>query len=284
MTGGAPDAGAISRRLEARARGGQAGAGRWVRVESFETVDSTQSAAAERERDGAEDGLVVLAGAQESGRGRSGNAWVSHPGEGLYLTAMLRPRAGGGPAADWSLAAAVAACGAVRALGLPEAVIKWPNDLLAGGRKLAGLLVDTRLAGETIRAVLIGFGLNLGQGMDRFGGPLAATATSFRIAGAPGGVPSREAAAAEFLTALGEAVLRLEQGDRKGLRAAYEAVAPMTRGAGVAFDDAAGGRLTGTTEGLADDGGLRVRLTAGGVRVLRADAVHTLREVSACSS
>ena len=71
---------------------------------------------------------------------------------------------------------------------------------------------------------------------------------------------------------------------RAELRASYEALAPMIRGCAVICEDAGGGSVSGTTTGLADDGGLRI-LTPGGVeQILRAGAVHSLREVTACSS
>jgi BirA family transcriptional regulator, biotin operon repressor / biotin---[acetyl-CoA-carboxylase] ligase len=133
------------------------------RVAAYDTIGSTNDEAKRLARDGAAEGLVVWAKQQQSGRGRRGRAWVSPPGN-LYMSLVLRPRC---------RAAVAAQLGFVAALGLGEALselapgsidfrYKWPNDLLANGKKLAGILLETEMvAGDQPDFVVMGVGVNL---------------------------------------------------------------------------------------------------------------------------
>lgn len=121
---------------------------------------STNDEAARMARAGAQHGTVVIAERQTSGRGRDGRPWASPPGRGLYLSAVLRPPL---PLADvppMTLAIGVGVCDAVRATGVPG-TLKWPNDMLVGSRKLAGVLVEAQSQGPRLEAVIVGIGVNL---------------------------------------------------------------------------------------------------------------------------
>ena len=106
-----------------------------------EELPSTSDLAKELAERGAVHGEVVVADRQTAGRGRRGRPWVSPPGRNLYLSAVLRPRLPPQRAPEVTLAAAVAVCDACREAGV-AAGIKWPNDVLAGDRKLAGILTE----------------------------------------------------------------------------------------------------------------------------------------------
>lgn len=130
------------------------------RVELFAAVASTQDVAHALAEAGAPDGTVVLADAQTGGRGRAGRAWASPPGSGVWLTVVTRPR---DLAAFEVLALRVG-------LTLAEALapyaegpvgVKWPNDLLVGGRKLAGVLVEARWRDGRPEWAAVGVGLNV---------------------------------------------------------------------------------------------------------------------------
>jgi BirA family biotin operon repressor/biotin-[acetyl-CoA-carboxylase] ligase len=133
------------------------------RLKVFESLDSTSDLCRSLAVAGEPEGLAVLARRQEKGRGRGGREWLSAPGN-LFLSVLLRPR---GPVREgglWSLLAAVALAETVASL-LPDPsvlTLKWPNDLLLEGRKLAGILLDS--AGDAsggLAWLVIGFGLNL---------------------------------------------------------------------------------------------------------------------------
>ena len=115
---------------------------------------------------------LYLADRQDAGQGRRGRPWVSPPGANLYLSVSRRFAHPVAALSGLSLAAGVALVEALHALGVAEAGLKWPNDVLAGGRKLGGVLVNLRGEGADTAAV-IGLGLNLrmpadaGEGIDQ---------------------------------------------------------------------------------------------------------------------
>src|SRR5215212_9572407 len=141
----------------------------------FDSLPSTNTEAARQAARGAPEGLCVVAREQTAGRGRRERSWVSPKDAGLYLSVVLRPTL---EARLWpliTLAAALAVRDALlEACGL-EADIKWPNDLLAGGRKLCGILAETAEGART-RAVVLGVGVNLRRGS--FPPEISDTATS----------------------------------------------------------------------------------------------------------
>jgi BirA family biotin operon repressor/biotin-[acetyl-CoA-carboxylase] ligase len=108
---------------------------------------------------GAPEGTVVLAEEQGTGRGRFQRVWVSPPGVNLYLSVLLRPSLGELPLL--SMAAGVAVVRAVRATTGLRSGLKWPNDVLLGGRKVCGILVEGRALGPRSQAAVVGIGLNV---------------------------------------------------------------------------------------------------------------------------
>lgn len=126
-------------------------------LEVRDSIDSTQAELLRRGR-AQPDGSVLLADTQTAGRGRRGRVWVSPPGANLYLSMFRRVSGGVRAQAGLSLALGIAAAETVRANASPAIGLKWPNDLVADGRKLGGLLVETLGDGD---AVVAGIGINL---------------------------------------------------------------------------------------------------------------------------
>ena len=152
-------------------RGGRGGADRpprgaprlASRAVFYGTADSTQERARSLAacEDGSAHGLVVVAGTQTAGRGRLGRRWVSPPG-GLWMSVVAEPGPPAGTATLVPLAAALALYNAVSAATGIEADLKWPNDLLVGGRKVAGILVDASACdADRMDYVIVGIGVNL---------------------------------------------------------------------------------------------------------------------------
>lgn len=140
----------------------------------LEVVTSTQAVAFELAESGAADRTVVVAETQTAGRGRHGRPWQDEPGDCLLMSIVVRPRLAMRDLPKLSLATAVAAAEAIgEATGLAVR-LKWPNDVLASGRKLAGILLESRILAEPI--VVVGIGVNVRQ--RAFPPALAATATS----------------------------------------------------------------------------------------------------------
>ncbi len=127
-------------------------------------VTSTNDIVAARAAHGAAEGLVVVAESQTAGRGRLGRSWHSPPGSGLYVSVLLRPEAA--VVRLLTLAGGVAICEAIGESTGFQAIIKWPNDLLApvGRRKLAGILVEGSSTSSRVDYAVFGFGLNVRAG------------------------------------------------------------------------------------------------------------------------
>jgi BirA family biotin operon repressor/biotin-[acetyl-CoA-carboxylase] ligase len=151
-------------------------------------ADSTNERARALAAAGAPHGTLVTAAEQSAGRGRQGRTWTGAPGAALLMSVVLRPPADGLP-----LAAAVAVCEAVT----PDCLIKWPNDVLVDGRKLAGILVEGRPQDGW---AVLGIGLNVTTREQDFPAELRETATSLAIA-APDGTTA-EAVLASLLARL----------------------------------------------------------------------------------
>ena len=138
------------------------------RLVRYETVGSTNDEAKRLAQGGAESGTIVCAGTQTAGRGRRGREWVSPPGN-LYLSIVWRPECPLGHAAQLGFVASLALAEAVDP-AIPAWLalrLKWPNDLLLGGRKLAGILLESETASGSIADfVVIGIGVNLASAPD----------------------------------------------------------------------------------------------------------------------
>jgi BirA family biotin operon repressor/biotin-[acetyl-CoA-carboxylase] ligase len=157
---------------------------RW-RLRRFDEIDSTNRYALDAARAGTAAGLVVVADHQQSGRGRRGRVWTAPPGSSLLVSVLLRPRLAPDEVHVVTMAAALALVDAVRLVAGVDADLKWPNDLLVGERKLAGLLAEVDITGGgVVQAVVVGVGCNVGWG--GFPSELEETATACeREAGRP---------------------------------------------------------------------------------------------------
>jgi BirA family transcriptional regulator, biotin operon repressor / biotin---[acetyl-CoA-carboxylase] ligase len=144
-------------------------------------IDSTNAEGLRRAWDGEPSGLWIWAGRQAAGRGRAGRPWTSEDGN-LYTSLLLRPGVPLTTAAQLSLLAGVAAHDAISALAddthtRPDLRLKWPNDLLAGGRKLGGILLESAsTASDQTPAVVIGIGVNLAHAPGDLGRPATSLA------------------------------------------------------------------------------------------------------------
>jgi BirA family transcriptional regulator, biotin operon repressor / biotin---[acetyl-CoA-carboxylase] ligase len=124
-------------------------------------IDSTNKQARELAENGALEGEIVIAEQQTRGRGRLGRSWVSPPFLNLYLSIVLRPNLPPVHAAQITLMAAVALADTVARFAPNPPTIKWPNDILLGGKKLAGILTESSITAETVNYVILGIGVNL---------------------------------------------------------------------------------------------------------------------------
>ena len=157
----------------------------------LQVTESTQRDALEWEREGAPHGALVVTDHQRAGRGRWGRGWVSEPGESLQFSLVLRPEL---PALQAGLLTTAIGIGVAEGVaevsGLPTR-LKWPNDVTVRGRKLAGILLESRVAAGMIDAAVAGVGVNVGWSCAELPPAIAERATSVaceleRIGGGPG--------------------------------------------------------------------------------------------------
>ncbi len=132
------------------------------RVEAFDRVDSTSSVARALAEDGAAHGTVVWAGEQTAGRGRLSRQWSSPPGN-LYLSIVLRPVVAAPRVAELGFLCALAVAETAEAFlpGGPSARLKWPNDVLLDGAKIAGILLEGQFSAQLLAFVIAGIGINV---------------------------------------------------------------------------------------------------------------------------
>lgn len=139
-------------------------------------VDSTNTRAKELAGRGAPEGALVITEQQTGGRGRRGRTWFSPPGEAIYVSLILRPRITPVEAPKMTLMAGVAVAETLLSAISLEARIKWPNDILVGGKKIAGILTELSTEMDAINFVIVGLGLNVNIGA--FPDELRGSATS----------------------------------------------------------------------------------------------------------
>ncbi|MBM3284587.1 MAG: biotin--[acetyl-CoA-carboxylase] ligase [Candidatus Aminicenantes bacterium] len=141
---------------------------------------STNDVARDLARRGAREGTAVIADEQTAGRGTKGRGWHSPPGQGLYVSVILRP-----PASDVSLlplVAGIAVAEAILSSTSLEVRLKWPNDIVWNGKKVGGILCESEFTGAEINCAILGIGLNIGQRRKDFPEEMRATAASLRMA------------------------------------------------------------------------------------------------------
>jgi BirA family biotin operon repressor/biotin-[acetyl-CoA-carboxylase] ligase len=238
----------------------------------FEEIGSTNDRAKELADEGAEHGEVVVAEAQTSGRGRRGRGWVSPARRNLYFSVVLRPDLPPSRASELTLVGSVAICDALRQAGV-EAGIKWPNDLLVSGRKIAGILTELAAEPDKVQWVVLGAGINVNARREDFPDELRGGATSLLLE--RGQAAPRVLFAAACFTALETWLDRHDEEGFAVIREAWrERSVTLGREVTVQVD---GRELVGRAEDIDEAGALLVRTTAGLERVLSGD-VRLLRE------
>lgn len=243
---------AVRRRLPGRA------------ISYFDSLDSTMPEAARLATAGCAAGTAVVAEEQTAGQGRHGHAWHSEAGSGLYCSIVLRPALEAPNMPVLTLALGLAAAEAIaRVTDLP-CDLRWPNDIMLGGRKAAGILVQLAES-----AVIAGLGINVNHAA--FPPELAGEATSLRLAG--GRAWAREDLLAELLPIVDGFVKMLEQAGPQAVLDLFRRRSSYASGKLVTVENG-GAVIRGTTVGLDNAGFLRVRtddgamikILAGGVR------------------
>ncbi|MBT3194323.1 MAG: biotin--[acetyl-CoA-carboxylase] ligase [Verrucomicrobia bacterium] len=183
--------------------------------EHFLTIGSTNTEARRLAEKGAPSGTLVVAEEQTSGKGRKSRDWASPKQMGIYATLILRPTLPIEETPLLTLMVAVATCEAITAATGISATIKWPNDILVNGKKVAGILTEVSSEVDRVEFALIGIGLNVNTPVDSLPKRVIFPATSLaKEAGAP---QARAIILAHWLEQVETEYAQLAEGDRKGL-------------------------------------------------------------------
>lgn len=225
----------------------------------LEQIPSTNAEAFRLAEGGAVEGTVVLADRQTAGKGRLGRQWVSPGGVNLYLSVILRPPLPPYEAPQLTFISAVAVARAIEEETGLKPAIKWPNDLLLNGCKVAGLLNEMNAESDLVGFVVLGIGINLNMEAAQFPDDLRTPATSLLLAG--GRPVSRMAFAVRLLTALDAEYARFRQVGFGPVRAEWSR---RCNAFGRQVSVSSGGQtLQGPFAGIDHDGALLLTLSDG---------------------
>jgi BirA family transcriptional regulator, biotin operon repressor / biotin---[acetyl-CoA-carboxylase] ligase len=237
----------------------------------FDTVSSTNDVARDLAASGKPEGLCVIAREQTAGRGRQGRSWSSPAGEGLYLSLILRPEIRAAESPVITLAAAVAVAETLRLDFQISADIKWPNDILASGRKVCGILVESAIESGRLQYAVMGIGVNVAQRY--FPAEIGETATSISLE------TGRTVSPEDLLKPLLE---RLEYWYTAATTkhdlviSRWEELSSYARDCAVRIESA-DGSIEGVTRGLTPKGALIVELSNGETREIVSGEVSLRR-------
>lgn len=231
-------------------------------LEVVEEIGSTNDAVMAAGRSGAPEGLAVLADRQTAGRGRRGRVWASPPGVGLYTSILLRPEQPPDQVPLLTLVVGLAVAEAIQEVAGLAPLLKWPNDLLVDGRKVAGILTEMTSVDARVSYLAVGIGINVNHGARDLPEDLLPVATSLHLAS--GRTTPRGDLAAALYNSLdrwyrvfreGQTGIILAQGRQRSatLGQSVDVLAGEERWRGLAVD-------------LDADGALLVQEEAGGVR------------------
>lgn len=145
----------------------------------YDVTDSTNIRAKELAEEGHPNGTLVVADRQEAGRGRRGRSWDSPSGTGIFMTLLLKPEMNPNHASMLTLVAAMAVARAISKCAGTEALIKWPNDIVIGGKKICGILTEMSAQFDFINHIVIGIGINVHN--EHFPEEIAETAGSILL-------------------------------------------------------------------------------------------------------
>jgi BirA family biotin operon repressor/biotin-[acetyl-CoA-carboxylase] ligase len=232
-------------------------------VESYDIVGSTNDLARAAGEAGRPEGLLIVADEQASGRGRRGRVWQAPPGGALLASLLLRPRTPLSEAFAPTMLLALAVMRAAQAFGVP-AGLKWPNDVLVGRRKLAGILAESSTSGGRLDFVVVGFGVNVGFDPAAVGLGDIATSLSAELGGA---TPPRVAVLTRILAEAETRYVAWQAGGYLALWTEWRD-ALTTLGTAVRIEVGTGEIVAGRATRVAPDGALLVATPDGEQRVV----------------
>ena len=228
-------------------------------IQVFEQTTSTNDVMEKLARDGVKEGVVVFAESQTKGRGRLGRKWISPERKGLWFSVLLRPNLRPQEATQLTVASATALRRAIAAETGLQPEIKWPNDILIGGKKVAGILTELSAELDRVKHIILGIGVDVNLDADGLPVELRKTATSLKIEA--GEMICRAELAVAILHSLDDDYARIGAGKFAALADEWEShCATIGKNVTVLIGDR---KIRGRAESLDDDGALLVRTEHG---------------------
>lgn len=240
----------------------------------FETIESTNTEALNQARRGAAEGLCVVARRQTAGRGRLGRVWVSEKDAGIYFSLVLRPKIETRFLPLVTLLSAIAVHDTLETLYAIDCDIKWVNDIHVTGKKICGILAETTDTANGL-AVVVGIGINLKS--SNFPPEIAETATS--IEAASGSAPDAEILLQKLTFFLSQfCTILYGAGGAEKIRAEWTRRSSYALGkrVRVVLENET---IHGETQGIEENGALRVALDSGEIRTVHTGDVEQLRNI-----
>jgi BirA family transcriptional regulator, biotin operon repressor / biotin---[acetyl-CoA-carboxylase] ligase len=228
-------------------------------IQVFEETTSTNDMIEKLARDGVKEGVVVFAESQTKGRGRLGRKWISPAYKGLWFSILLRPNLRPQEATQLTVASATALRRAIESETGLKPEIKWPNDILINGKKVAGILTELSAEVDRVKHIILGIGVDVNLDVGELPAELRKTATSLKIES--GGMISRAELAVAVLCELDFDYARIGGGKFATIADEWEShCATIGKNVTVHIGDR---KIRGRAESLDDDGALLVRTEHG---------------------
>jgi BirA family biotin operon repressor/biotin-[acetyl-CoA-carboxylase] ligase len=228
-------------------------------IQVFEQTTSTNDVIEKLARDGVKEGVVVFAELQTKGRGRLGRKWISPAHKGLWFSILLRPDLRPQETTQLTVASATALRRAIQSETGLKPEIKWPNDILIRGKKVAGILTELSAELDKVRHVILGIGVDVNLNANEFPAELKKTATSLKIEA--GEMIPRAELATKILRELDADYARICSGKFASVADEWEThCATIGRNVMVQIGER---KIRGRAESLDDDGALLLRTEHG---------------------
>jgi len=240
-----------------------------IKLEAFESLDSTNTYLKKRAAEGAPEGTVVIANAQTAGRGRMGRSFASAPGLGIYLSMLLRPSTEAECVQSLTAGTAVAVCRAIERVCGVAPGIKWINDLFLKGKKICGILCESSVKSGSAEYVVLGIGLNVITRPQDFPEELRGTAGS--LYSQTGIVYERGKLISAMISEL-SAMYEAWKTDPRALLDDYRRRC-IVLGKTVEVSPVTGGVFMAAAEAISDDFGLVLRLPDGSTSTVHSGEV-----------
>lgn len=241
-------------------------------IDYYKTCASTQTIAAEKAREGAPHGTIVISEEQTAGKGRLERNWDSKANKGIWMSVIIRPTISPEHAAQFTLVTAVAITQAIQEVTHLTPQIKWPNDILIKGKKVTGILTELQADMDRVHSIIIGIGVNVNQEISAFDESIQTIATSLKMeSGEEVDRPLLVAKILYYLEKYGD--LYVEKGFQpiKILWESHNCTIGKRIRASMLRET-----LEGVALGITDDGVLELKLDSGEIRGIYSADIHLL--------